>query len=206
MTNKIPKIIHQIWFGDVKKRPSEMMKTWQEKNPTWEYKIWTENNIFELKNKKQYELATEYSGKADIARYEILYNHGGFYIDADSVCLKPLEDWLLDNDSFACYESETVVPGLIANGYLASCQHNVLMKLLMDEISKVTSFTPAWMTTGPLLLTNSVRKYSYNSLKIYPSHYFIPKHCRGTTRYSGSDHVFAEQYWGSSFNLYGTLK
>ena len=35
--------------------------------------------------------------KADILRYELLYRFGGLYIDADIICLKPLNDLLLDN-------------------------------------------------------------------------------------------------------------
>ena len=48
---KIPKIIHQIWIGDKSKQPVELMKTWETMNPTWEYKLWTEENIPELFNK-----------------------------------------------------------------------------------------------------------------------------------------------------------
>ena len=81
----IPKIIHQIWLGDQNKRPIELMKTWKELNPTWEYKVWTEKEMFPLINQMQFnQYGATYNGKANILRYEILYNYGGFFIDADS--------------------------------------------------------------------------------------------------------------------------
>lgn len=205
----IPKIIHQIWIGDKTKTPYKFMETWKKMNPTWEYKIWTEENMFDLINKKQFNGISGFAGKADIMRYEILHNYGGFYIDADSECIKPLEDWLLNCDSFACWESEVVVPGLIANGYLASVKDCLLMKMLINNVNLMNPLQmddrPPWQKTGPVLLTNTVGQYRYTNLKVYPSHYFIPKHCRGTTEYTGPDHVFCKQYWGSSFGLYGTI-
>ena len=47
----IPKLIHQIWLGD-KKLPKNCipwMKSWKNFNPDWEYKLWNEENIKELK-------------------------------------------------------------------------------------------------------------------------------------------------------------
>jgi mannosyltransferase OCH1-like enzyme len=35
----IPKIIHQLWIGP-KQPPIELMKTWKEKNPDYEYIHW----------------------------------------------------------------------------------------------------------------------------------------------------------------------
>ncbi len=204
----IPKVIHQIWIGNQNKRPSKMMQTWIDKNPSWEYMLWSEDNIPTLINNKHFRNMREYSGKADILRYELLLNYGGFYIDADSVCLKPLEDWLCDNDSFACYENEVFRGGLIANGYLASTKNNELMGLLVEELKEVKNINEhrAWIVSGPVLLTNTYRKYAYEKLKIYPSHYFIPQHHSCTERYSGLDHIFAEQYWGNTQSLYGILK
>lgn len=32
---KIPKIIHQIWFGDKNKMPIQNMLKWKDMNPSW---------------------------------------------------------------------------------------------------------------------------------------------------------------------------
>ena len=43
-SNKIPKIIHQIWIGD-KPAPTKFMDTWRDKNPDFEYIRWTEEEF-----------------------------------------------------------------------------------------------------------------------------------------------------------------
>ena len=40
--SKIPKIIHQLWIGN-KPAPTNMMNTWKEKNPEFEYIFWNED-------------------------------------------------------------------------------------------------------------------------------------------------------------------
>ena len=196
----IPKIIHQIWLGDQTQRPVNLMKTWQDMNPEWEYKLWTEENLPELICQEQFDKMKQLHGKADILRYEILYQQGGFYIDADSECILPLEDFLLNNDSFASYENEKVRGGLIANGYIGSTKGNDLMFILLNKIKKIPDInrTDAWIMTGPMLLTNTVKEIGYTNLTVYPSHYFIPRHHSGV-EYTGNGKVFARQYWGSTF-------
>jgi mannosyltransferase OCH1-like enzyme len=176
------------------------MKTWEDMNPSWEYKLWSDDNLPELVCQEQFDNMKQLHGKADILRYELLYKYGGFYIDADSECILPLEDFLLDNDSFAGYENERVRGGLIANGYIASTKENDLMWILMSKINKIPDInkTDAWIMTGPQLLTNTVREIGYTDLTVYPSHYFIPKHHSGV-EYTGDGKVFARQYWGSTF-------
>ena len=208
--DKIPKIIHQIWLGDQSNRPSNLMQTWIDKNPTWEYKLWTELEVSELnlRCKRQFDQDVHLAGKADILRYELLYNFGGFFIDADSECVRPLEDFLCDNIAFAGYEHESEEKymngmGLIANGYLASVPNNQLLNLLIEHISNIDNINIAmpWLVTGPKLLTDFIRK-SGLPFTIYPSHYFIPIHytdiINGTSGYIGDGYVFSKQYWGTT--------
>ena len=106
----IPKIIHQFWIGP-KPPPFQLMETWRKMNPGWDYTFWDENRLKTLfpnglRNQQQYDDMEELCGKCDIARLEILNNYGGFFIDADSICIAPLDDFLLINDSFTCYENE----------------------------------------------------------------------------------------------------
>ncbi len=196
-----------MWIGP-KKPPIDMMKTWKEKNPCWKYRLWTEKTLEEefpngLFNQAQFDEMPEWNGKCDIARYEILKKYGGFFVDADSVCLRPLEDFLLNNDSFSCYEHEIQRGQLIAVGYLGCVKECKLMDKLMLEISKLTgsSLHPkensAWQTVGPGVLTLAVHKYRYINIAVYPSFYFIPSHYSEIQPYSGPFQPFSEHYWGS---------
>ena len=134
----IPKIIHQLWVGP-KPAPIELMNTWKDSHPDWEYMFWNEETLKEhfpkgLHNQAQYDAMPEWNGKCDIARYEILQKFGGFFLDADCVCLRPLDDYLLENDSFSCYENEYIRGQLIAAGYLGCTPKNDLMWHLVNKI------------------------------------------------------------------------
>lgn len=211
----IPKIIHQLWVGP-KKPPLALMHSWRKMNPTWDYMFWDEAALRTqfpngLRNQQQYDHMEELCGKCDIARTEILDNLGGFFIDADSICLSPLDDFLLVNDSFTCYENEFERGNLLACGYLASTPDNDLMKLLIEAISRtdikqvleVADRSPfdsshrAWQLTGSGLLTSTVFRNKYTAITIYPSYYFIPSHYSGR-RYTGPAKAYCDQLWGST--------
>lgn len=211
----IPKLIHQLWIGP-KHTPTQLMQTWQNMNPGWDYVFWDEHALKThfpngLRNQRQYDDMEELCGKCDIARPEILNKFGGFFIDADSICLSPLEDFLLMNDSFTCYENEFERGNLLACGYLASTPDNYLMRLLMDGVSRIEIKKPriayesspfdsthrAWRLTGSGLLTKTVFNNKYTAISIYPSYYFIPRHYTGRT-YVGPATSYGDQLWGST--------
>jgi mannosyltransferase OCH1-like enzyme len=180
-------------------------------NPDWTHIVWTEDNLPEIRNHKQFTAMQELPGKADILRYELLFNQGGVFVDADSECVHPMDDFFLDNDSFCCWENEYVRSGLMSNGYLGACSKNKLMANIIDAISqmdyeKMFTLPPlsAWKTTGPVLLTEMVRQHKYNQMRIYPSHYFIPRHYSGL-EYNGNETVYAKQYWGSTETSQGKM-
>jgi len=198
----IPKIIHQIWLGDQSKIPSRLIQTWIDKNPSWKHMLWTDASLPFIKNNDQFINCPSFAGKADILRYELLYDIGGFFIDADAECVNSLDDLLLNNEAFCCWENEKVRRGLMANGYLASVPKCELMGHLINEISnlKNMNYQPleTWAITGPLLLTNVAYKHRY-PITVYPSWYFIPKHYTGI-EYSGENKIYAKQYWGTTPN------
>ena len=205
----IPKIIHQIWIGP-KTIPKKYMDTWKSLHPDWEYMLWTDETIKQkypkgFKNQKHINEIEEWAGKADIMRYEILHKYGGFYADADSICVNKLDDFFLDRDSFAGFENEEVRGNLIANGYIGAIKGCKLMNILINKISKLSSVSQkttgkmAWQNVGPLFFTNTIVENEY-PISIFPSHLFIPEHYSGVT-YKGSDKIYARQLWGSTREL-----
>jgi mannosyltransferase OCH1-like enzyme len=203
---KIPKILHIIWIGDDALKPIKCIQSWIDHNPTYLVKVWNNDDLASIGwyNKKhiQIMLNKDLAGVADLMRYEILYNYGGITIDADSICLKPLEDWLLMPEGFCCWENEKIMPGLLSNGYMGSTPENKFFGNLILDLSRDSYDTldSAWKLTGPLRLTR-FWKNCYQPLTIYPSHYFIPNHYTGYA-YNGKDFVFADQLWGSTKNIY----
>ena len=161
----VPKIIHQIWIGP-KPAPINLMNTWKEKHPDFEYIFWNEeefkkrNMVFECQNRINE--IEEYCGKTDIMRWEILYRFGGIYVDADSFCVEHIDDFIC-NKSFAGWENEVKRNGLIAVGTMGFCVNHDIPKIAIqiiknNEVSYAKTKRQAWQNTGPVLLTNIYNK------------------------------------------------
>lgn len=206
----IPKTLHIIWIGDESKRPDNCIQTWVQRNPGWTIQLWGNQGLAEygwFNARHMREMAPrELNGVADMMRWEILYNEGGFVVDADSVCVRALDDWMLEHEAFACWENELDRPRLIAAGYVAAQAGNEFFGQIINDIQAEPSVVhePAWKTVGPLRLTTAYHRYRYTGLTILPSHYFIPEHFSGV-RYAGTGPVYAQQHWGSTRRSYDTL-
>jgi hypothetical protein len=193
----IPKIIHQIWIGP-KSRPQQWMHTWKALHPDWEYRLWTEENLPPLVNQKQFDAMRHYSGKADILRYELLYRHGGIYMDADSECLRPLPDAFLRPHFLAFYENEELRPGLICNCAFGSEPNHPILKKMIEVIGKIEDVNkePPWVNVGPLLFTKVIEAHKSEAV-ILPSYRISPTHFEGNS-YSGRGRVYAKQHWSTT--------
>jgi mannosyltransferase OCH1-like enzyme len=213
----IPKKLHVIWIGDDSKRPDRLLKTWQDKHPDWEYKIWGNKELNDYEWLKQslmdvYLKETRYPGVADVMRYNILLNEGGFVHPADSECLHNIEP-LIDCTALGVYENETVRPGLISPLYGAIPNHP-LTKAIIDRLpdtpplaAKGTKERPSkapWQVTGNAHMQRVVESQNWQGLKILPSYVFNPVHHTGHT-YKGTGKIYAKQLWGATFDKYGKI-
>lgn len=202
-TSSITRTIHIVWVGDQSKRPDRWINSWRHKNPGWTVRVWgnseltslewiNHKHISEMLNRQAWE------GVADMMRWEILDKHGGFAVDADSLCVRTLENWLFEPQIFAGWENELRRPGLIANGYVYARPGNPLVREIISDIYDLEHVPgPAYLMVGPYRLTDTFRRMKYTDLTIYPSHYFIPTHHTGL-KYQGSGPVFAQQMWSNT--------
>ena len=178
----IPKKIHQIWLGKKKlpKKYYKWMNSWKVHNIDWEYKLWTEENIKELKINSfdiySKELNPGY--RSDIIRYIILEKYGGIYIDTDFECLRPIPNDLLNYKFVSC-----LIFGnkpIIANGMMMSIPNHILIKHLLKSINTKnysSDITEIINNSGPELLTSkyfSLIKEIEKETLILPSNYFYP--------------------------------
>lgn len=199
----ISRILHFIWVGDENQRPDNCIDTWRRHNPDWGIKVWGNADLFGRPwhngRAMQSMWNREKCGVADLMRYEILYNEGGVTMDADSICVRPLPDWLLDVEAFSVWENEIARPGLLAVGVMAAKAANPFFRYIIDDIWADNNIGngPAWSTTGPVRLTNCWQRYRYANLTVWPSHFFLPQH-HDRVQYTGSGPVFAAQTWGST--------
>lgn len=206
---KIPKIIHQIWVGNENKRPAKLMQGWKENHPDYKFFEWNNKTVAEcdfiLRDQiNQMFSVKRYHGVADLIRYEVLYNYGGFVAPADSECLNAIDD-LLDLGFFACYENEEYNHELISP-HLGTYPKNPFIGKIIDELilkENVLAKEP-WRETGNLFLTEMIKKYKNTEIKILPSYTFIPEHRTGRI-YKGKGKIYAKHYWGTTKNLYNKL-
>lgn len=155
----IPKKIHQIWIGP-KPEPVEWTNTW--KNSGYEYELWDENKLKNLKMVNQdkfdyYMNKKIYYGAADIARIEILYQYGGIYVDADCERLRNFPEEYFNYDLMVIEEYPDVRwDRRIENSVIGSEIQSDVLKSYIDQIGKSKQLMPVWCTIGGTLFTKVV--------------------------------------------------
>lgn len=182
----IPKIIHYCWFGNkpLPEHDRQCIETWKKYCPDYEIKCWNESN-YDL-SKCKYMLEAYNSNKLgfvpDYARLDIIYNHGGIYLDTDVILEKSFDD-LLINEGFAGFESNQYVN--LGQGFGAE-KGNKIIKALMDSYDKLSFISKTGemnLTASPILNSKELCRLGFNmngaeqcvsGFKIYPKDYFCP--------------------------------
>ena len=113
----ISKIIHQTWKTKNIRTYSDgitgviSQDSWRRNFPNYQYKLWTDSDILKL-IKEKYKFTLEaYKGlneqikRADLARYIILFDQGGFYSDLDFISRQPFSEKLIDEYDFIGYKA-----------------------------------------------------------------------------------------------------
>jgi mannosyltransferase OCH1-like enzyme len=179
------------------------VESWRRLHPGWDHVLWGDDDLGWLANRALYDAALAVVPpdavgqlRADIARYEILDRHGGFYADADTECLAPVDDALAGHDAFAVAED----PSWVGNTYLGTVRsHQVLSDLIVGiEASIIINRgrRPNWMT-GPRYLTSAWRRHGCHvdpTERWYPYSYRDVK--AGTVPTTFGDDVVAVHHWG----------
>lgn len=204
----IPKLLRHIWVGP-KSPPLGWMNTWKKIHPDWEYRIFSDED---LKNRKfhnqhlidEYYRKSIWHGVADLVRYELLYEEGGFMPGADSVCFNNVEELFTEDEEtcYTVYENEILRPGLVSP-ILGSPIGAPFLKFLIDDLHKLRpeQLREPWKTTGNGYLAKVLKKS--DKVKVFPSHYFIPEHwTKKLPKYSGPDKIYCEQMWGTTKGNY----
>jgi len=134
----IPHKLHYCWFG-YNKKPKLIKKciaSWQKYLPDWELVEWNESNYDVQKNAY---IAEAYRMKkwafvVDFARFDILNQFGGVFLDTDVELRKPIPQEFLEYEAFTGFESDrTINPGLI---YASSPGQVMLQKIVAEYENK----------------------------------------------------------------------
>jgi hypothetical protein len=119
--------------------------------------------VFAYKNKNKYGHGKgSYAGFSDIFRYKLLYEKGGWWVDMDVTCLKPLD---FDKQYFFRNHHELNVVGNV----MKCPKHSKLMKYCYDEaIATVTEENTDWHKPIEILNNNiaklGLEQYIYKNV------------------------------------------
>ena len=199
----IEKKITQIWIGP-KPPPTKWMNTWKEMHPDWEHTVFTDQMLksrtwFNQHLIDHYYKTEKWPGVSDLIRYELLWEQGGFMPEADSACLRPVDELFTSpkNYAYSCYENEKYAPGFICP-ILACNPKNDLVGYIIKTLNKLKphELNPEpFRSTGNLFLSKIVPKFS--TCTLFPSYFFVPQWYYGP-RYDGPGKIYSDQYWGST--------
>jgi mannosyltransferase OCH1-like enzyme len=160
----IPRTIHQIWIGPDPlpddQRP--WIESWKRHHPSWEHRLWTEETLPEDPIRPEiFERLRAPVERADILRLEILYRHGGVYVDTDLECLRPIDD-VLEGEEFV---GVNLKPGRATNTLIASAPGHPLLETALRSLRPMDAYwTPSSKRSikeaaGPPLLRSVIREY-----------------------------------------------
>ncbi len=175
----IPHVIHYCWFGHNPKPKliQRCIESWRRYCPDWEIKEWNEDNYDVLASeytKAAYE-SKKWAYVADYARFDVLNRYGGVYFDTDVELLRPIPEYLMEEEAFTGFEtSDKVAPGLVY-GTIANQRllNDILTKYCKTEYT--TNETVVDLLTEILVKNGLIRNNQDQSvlgLRIMPTEYF----------------------------------
>jgi mannosyltransferase OCH1-like enzyme len=183
----IPKKIHYCWFGGTKLPPLAIkcIDSWKKHLPDYEIIEWNETNfdISQCKYMQQAYDNKKWGFVPDYARFKIVYENGGIYLDTDVEILKNLDSFLTE-EGILGFESTTLVNG---GNIIAGEAGNPILRE-MYEIYESESFvnndgtlnlvaSPKYNTEvlvrNGLIANNTLQRL--RNITVYPTEYFCPK-------------------------------
>lgn len=210
---KIPKKIHYCWFGGkpIPENLREYMRTWEKFCPDYEIIRWDESNYDVTKNeymRQAYE-SKKWGFVPDYARLDIIYEHGGIYLDTDVEMIKPFDD-LLNDEMFCGFEQSGCIN--FGNGF-GAVKKNALIRELCDVYNDVSfinndgslNVTPCVYYQEPVLERFNVQfngaYQNINGVVIYPSEVLDAENHWSKemilTKSTRSLHHYASSWWGN---------
>ena len=139
----LPKTIHYCWFGRNPKPTlaEKCIKSWKKYCPDYEIIEWNEDN-FDISScplyvRQAYE-AKKWAFVTDYVRLQVVYEHGGIYLDTDVELIKRLNPLLCHQAYFGFEDGVHIATGL---GFGAVAGHPIL-KEIMDDYEDIPFVRP----------------------------------------------------------------
>lgn len=207
----IPRHLHAIWVGPpLPPTFQEFLEGWRQLHPAWGFTLWNEENMPPLENQNLYDHVSDFCPgfegqlRSDIARYEILWRHGGVYLDVDFEPIKPIDALLEGAECFTAWE----IQDQVANNAIFGCSPgHPFMRYLIDGLEESIRRNPGKRpskVSGPHYMTAKLRQYGQD-VTVYDRAMFYRIGCKDLHRLSEPHHPeeWARHYWNNQHRIKG---
>ena len=173
----IPRVFHQVWINDRDPELPALSRRyrdrWLELHPGWEYRLWKLDNLdFARRRPELIAQCSHYAQMADILRLEVLYQHGGVYLDTDFEALRPI-DAIVGSSGGHLLCSEDGAH--ISTGIIGARPYSPLIARLLDALPERLGVHAVNVETGPVFVTRELLSGGFDSdVRLAPSRWFYP--------------------------------
>jgi FkbM family methyltransferase len=129
--------------------------------------------------------------KADVVRLELLYEHGGVYLDLDMIITRPFDEVFQSGHSFYISEERTNCRSLI-NAFLAAKPKNDFIKLWLNEFKsglRLGIWAHHIRDSNKKLIDDHPHYIHKYRMKILDGNVFMPLHWQDTVAFLNSETV-----------------
>ncbi len=181
------KTIHYCWFGkgELPNSAIKCIDSWKKFCPDYEIMEWNEENfdINQCEYSKGAYLSKKYAFVSDYARFKILFQYGGIYLDTDVEIIASIDDIVKKGPFMGMENNYAVAPGL---GIGAEPQMEIIEEFvkLYENITFENPDTSSNIKTIVDYTTEIFKKYGLKKkeeiqfikgIYIYPKEFFCPK-------------------------------
>lgn len=184
----IPRIIHQTWKTDeVPDRLKKFQRTWMDFHGSWEYKLWTDEEIDQFV-RTEYPWFADYWDsyphhiqRVDAFRYFVMHKYGGVYADLDMQCLTSFEPLVKSMSGVVLgQEGQMHKDGMmrVGNAILISEPGHEFWNHVFEALGRMhgkstEKISSVFATTGPTFLHEVYRAHPHG-VSVMPSSAFYP--------------------------------
>lgn len=134
----IPRVLYTYWEGPINDVVSLCINSMREQNPDWKVVVANRSTCEAVCGRQCPPNMTTWRHQmvADWFRLQCLAAHGGVWLDASCLCLKPLEAWVDIDDavSLQAYEAPLKKRGILESWALACAPGCLFVEAWADEI------------------------------------------------------------------------
>ena len=176
----IPRRMLQFW--DKPQPPGEvamLMERCKAANPDYEHALFCDADAqdfiathYGVDEVETYRACFHVSAKADFFRLAFLYKMGGFYIDADEVCDRPLDPVFQTGTFTEVYSFSRGVPSCVNNWFIGTVGGTAIVERALehcmrniDSVVRHGRRSGVWVLTGPGALTFAILDIFCDPLK-----------------------------------------